>query len=137
MAGGLFGLGTDDALFAFNAKCVAFSLMLMIAFALAPYRSYWALALIPPATAALMFAYHELYACKRPMGFAAVVLVSLALMAAYWFSPERTRTEPIMYFFVFVYGYVGMAFYDHAFRCSIPLATGFASLSAVFKPGNF
>lgn len=137
MAGGLFGLDDADALFSFNVKCVVFSLMLMIAFALAPRRSYWVMALIPLATVALMFAYHKLYVCKTPIGatwLTAVVLASLALMAAYWFSPARTRTEPIAYFFIFVYGYVGMAFYDHVFRCSIPLATGLVSLSAVFKP---
>lgn len=134
MAGGLFGMGDESALFTFNVKCIVFALILMIAFAVAPYRSYWVLSLIPALTAVLVFAYHELYACRTPIRWAWLMGAALATMAAYWFLPERTRTEPVMYFFIFVYGYVAMAFYDYVFRCSVPLETGLASISGVFKP---
>ncbi len=131
MAGGLF----KQAPFRFNIKCVIFSAILMIAFALAPVKTTWVLYAIPVATFLIMSAYHRLYKCEGS-SFLLVILMSLVLMAAYWFSPERTRTELLMYFFIFVYGYVGLAFYDFMYECSEPLQEGLISLTAIFKPGK-
>ena len=131
MAGGLF----KDVPFRFNIKCIVFSVILMIVFALAPVRTTCVLYAIPVATAVTVFAYHKLYKCKS-QPWVGMVFTSLTLMTAYWFSPERTRMELIMYFFIFVYGYVGLAFYDYIFDCTAPLKEGVISLTAIFKPGR-
>lgn len=129
MAGGLF----KDSPFRFNIKCVIFSALLMIAFALAPIKSYWVLASIPILTALGTFGYHSLYKCKKEMKWGWMI-GAILLMMAYWFSPERTRKEWVMYFFIFVYGYVAMAYYDYVYECEEPLEEGLISLSSVFKP---
>ena len=133
MAGGLF----KDVPFRFNIKCVIFSAILMAAFAMTPVRSIPVMLAIPWIAALFILSYHRMYRCSIdsvPRRIFGITAASLALMTAYWFTPERTRREWVMYLFIFVYGYVGMAFYDYAFDCSTLLQSGFLSFTAPFKP---
>jgi hypothetical protein len=114
----------------FNPKCVYFVVILMLFYAFLPVKN------IPIAVGVFVvfyisiLVYHNLFNCKVGFPIFWSLLISLLIAALYWLLP---RGSIPVYVFIFVFGYIGMAYYDYFFDCDTPLRHGWLSFTHIFK----
>lgn len=136
MAGGI-----GDKSFQLNPKCVVFTFILMAMYAFLPEGCNRIAILIATITPTIIYSYYKLYKCKTkekggkgadPITLLATMLItSLTMTMLYYYLP---RGYISMYILIFIFGYVGMAYFDYIFDCSIPLEVGVYSFTHLFKP---
>ena len=125
------GIGTY---FQLNPKCLIFIFMLMLAYYALPvndldiYNYY-----IPIITAISVLLYMFLYSCQNTGALTVIgviILLIVILQFLYWNLPRKLWS---VYYAIFFFGYVSLAYFDYVMDCSIPLKAGTISFTHLFK----